>query len=529
MDAIVRLTRGRLLAVARRIGNPQDAEDAVQAAYHSLLRRCHKPLDAPVLPWLLTTVVRIAYRQRAVAQRQLRVAQRLDGPGAPPAPDSLAARAEESALLRAAIAKLPARYRDVIVLRHIQGLAVPEIAGLLGAPPSTVTTRLYRARVLLRGALAPRFKHGILFLPWFVADLVRSGSPLAAASIGGIMSAKTATLATVLLIVGALGYGAGSLQAGHTPPRRADGAGTVAMLRAELEESRQRIRTLQSRLAVPRATEEVASPTVTEARAQGAPSDARARAAARDLEAPTEALDAALRAERLLRNNEEGAVEAVKNLKTYGEAGFRAVVALLRGGRNGPHFRILFEATHYPGCDALLLETMRGGELEPDSDIAAILGLGVGDSPETRAYVLERIAVETDPQAFFQLARILSGLKEPGGARSLEDKILPRTDADMERWGPYRLAILQQLGGMGGDEARRILIRYLKDEGTRRFDQIANGLAQLVQIDPDASAECARWLYARRGDTDLTPETLDALRSYGGGDEEAPRDSESPR
>ena len=39
MEEIVRQTRGRLIAAARRIGNPQDAEDSVQATYHALLLR----------------------------------------------------------------------------------------------------------------------------------------------------------------------------------------------------------------------------------------------------------------------------------------------------------------------------------------------------------------------------------------------------------------------------------------------------------------------------------------------------------
>jgi len=48
MEEIVKRTRPRLLATARRIGNPQDAEDSVQATYHALLRRGDRPLAARV-------------------------------------------------------------------------------------------------------------------------------------------------------------------------------------------------------------------------------------------------------------------------------------------------------------------------------------------------------------------------------------------------------------------------------------------------------------------------------------------------
>ncbi|NUN53411.1 MAG: hypothetical protein HUU06_11580, partial [Planctomycetaceae bacterium] len=60
MEEVVARTRPRLLAAARRIGRPQDAEDSVQSAYLSLVRKRGEPLEAPVLPWLLTAVIRIA-------------------------------------------------------------------------------------------------------------------------------------------------------------------------------------------------------------------------------------------------------------------------------------------------------------------------------------------------------------------------------------------------------------------------------------------------------------------------------------
>src|SRR5258706_16408361 len=54
LDQVVRETRLRLLAAAGRIGASQDAEDAVQSAYLSLVRKRGTALGAPVFPWLLT-------------------------------------------------------------------------------------------------------------------------------------------------------------------------------------------------------------------------------------------------------------------------------------------------------------------------------------------------------------------------------------------------------------------------------------------------------------------------------------------
>lgn len=59
----------------------------------------------------------------------------------------------EHANLRRAIAKLPAKYREPLVLQVLQGYAVEEIAELMELKTPTVLTRLFRARKLLAEAL----------------------------------------------------------------------------------------------------------------------------------------------------------------------------------------------------------------------------------------------------------------------------------------------------------------------------------------------------------------------------------------
>lgn len=56
--------------------------------------------------------------------------------------------------LAAAMASLPARYRSVLVLRDVQQLSVRETAGILGISEANVKTRLCRARLQMRDALA---------------------------------------------------------------------------------------------------------------------------------------------------------------------------------------------------------------------------------------------------------------------------------------------------------------------------------------------------------------------------------------
>jgi RNA polymerase sigma-70 factor (ECF subfamily) len=57
----------------------------------------------------------------------------------------LAARQEQTEQISAALAGLPAEYREAIVLRFQDGLALEEIAVVTGAPVSTVKSRVYRA------------------------------------------------------------------------------------------------------------------------------------------------------------------------------------------------------------------------------------------------------------------------------------------------------------------------------------------------------------------------------------------------
>jgi RNA polymerase sigma-70 factor (ECF subfamily) len=56
--------------------------------------------------------------------------------------------------VREAIESLPVHYREVVVLRDLEGFSYQEIAGILGCPAGTVMSRLGRAREKLRSLLA---------------------------------------------------------------------------------------------------------------------------------------------------------------------------------------------------------------------------------------------------------------------------------------------------------------------------------------------------------------------------------------
>src|SRR5579863_8518761 len=62
--------------------------------------------------------------------------------------------------LENAINSLSSMYREIVNLRDIQNLSIKETATALGIPESSVKTRLHRARLLLRDALAPGIDGG---------------------------------------------------------------------------------------------------------------------------------------------------------------------------------------------------------------------------------------------------------------------------------------------------------------------------------------------------------------------------------
>jgi RNA polymerase sigma factor (sigma-70 family) len=69
------------------------------------------------------------------------------------APDARLQVSEDKQLLRHALDELPAEYREVIVLRELEGLSYKEIAGIADIPMGTVMSRLARARERLLQSL----------------------------------------------------------------------------------------------------------------------------------------------------------------------------------------------------------------------------------------------------------------------------------------------------------------------------------------------------------------------------------------
>jgi RNA polymerase sigma-70 factor (ECF subfamily) len=151
-----------------------DAEDVLQEVLVSLVRSLPGFRgDASLTTWAYTVARRACRRQRLRQARSALRPQRSPGPdghaaaamnGSPadvadPGVDLErdAERGEIRAALRAALFELPPAYREAVILRDLEGLPAREAARVLGVGERALKSRLHRARLALKSALAPRF------------------------------------------------------------------------------------------------------------------------------------------------------------------------------------------------------------------------------------------------------------------------------------------------------------------------------------------------------------------------------------
>jgi RNA polymerase sigma-70 factor (ECF subfamily) len=73
-------------------------------------------------------------------------------------PETLALQAANVELIEHAMRELPARFRELLALRELEGLSYQELADVLGIPIGSVMSGLSRARQAFRRALETRLK-----------------------------------------------------------------------------------------------------------------------------------------------------------------------------------------------------------------------------------------------------------------------------------------------------------------------------------------------------------------------------------
>ena len=138
-ERLVEENENRLYRAALAIlGDPHEAEDAVQDAFVRFLERAPEHLERPGA-WLMRVLVN-------GCKSRLRLAWRRVGP----LPESLAEPGPEERAELEELFSLPPEDRAVIHLFYFEGYSSDEIAQMLGQRPGSIRSRLSRAREKLR-------------------------------------------------------------------------------------------------------------------------------------------------------------------------------------------------------------------------------------------------------------------------------------------------------------------------------------------------------------------------------------------
>ena len=132
--------------------NEHDAEDMVQEAYLRAFRFFSTFHGMDGRAWLLTIVRNTCYTWLH-QNRAHEMTTMFDSN-----PAALALRSADHQILRQALDELPVEFREVVVLRDLEGFSYKEIAGIANIPTGTVMSRLARARERLKQLVCNRLK-----------------------------------------------------------------------------------------------------------------------------------------------------------------------------------------------------------------------------------------------------------------------------------------------------------------------------------------------------------------------------------
>lgn len=147
------------------LGNPQDAEEVVQATFLSAIEAIDRfEPRAKLSTWLY----RIAYNHTLMTLRRRHPGAALPDESAAALlpqplvdwstwPEAQALSAEAHGVLQSAIDALPEHYRAAFVLRDIESLSTADCAHIQGITETDCKVRLHRARLLLRASLSSYF------------------------------------------------------------------------------------------------------------------------------------------------------------------------------------------------------------------------------------------------------------------------------------------------------------------------------------------------------------------------------------
>jgi RNA polymerase sigma factor (sigma-70 family) len=191
----------------RRLGSPEEAEDAVQATFLNAYRSLNDGFEPEAAQaWLFKVAHNVCLTRQRSSYRRARVERPEDLQAVQDVVAAPETSGDELFGLDEALADLPEQQRRAILLREWQGLSYREVAAKLGLTQAAVETLIFRARRSLASALEQPAKHRrslrrSLDAGALVASLksVFAGN-VAAAVASGVAVAASATALTVATV-----------------------------------------------------------------------------------------------------------------------------------------------------------------------------------------------------------------------------------------------------------------------------------------------------------------------------------------
>jgi RNA polymerase sigma factor (sigma-70 family) len=156
-EQIVKRYEGLVFSVCRRVlRDEEDVRDAAQAAFLVLaVKSGHLDGDKPLAPWLHHVAYQVSVDLlRSREARKVRERKVLE-PAPRPVGDQ-PFRDELKSMLDQELDRLPEKYRQSLVMFHLEGRSIEETALALGRPVGTIGTWLSRGRDLLKSRLVRR-------------------------------------------------------------------------------------------------------------------------------------------------------------------------------------------------------------------------------------------------------------------------------------------------------------------------------------------------------------------------------------
>ena len=167
-DELVRVYHASIFHVAyRMLGDSSDAADAVQEIFLKVFRNIQRFRgDSSLKTWIYRIAFseilnRLRWWKRRFRSSTVSLDDQQDGKGpyihlaAPtPSPLQVLESKERENAIQLALTKLSSEHRSIVILRDIEGFSYSEIADILGVSTGTVKSRLARARMDMKKALA---------------------------------------------------------------------------------------------------------------------------------------------------------------------------------------------------------------------------------------------------------------------------------------------------------------------------------------------------------------------------------------